>query len=115
MLKDYNLTEKQLTEIHGLTIEQITSLKNIENCITKAVNSWVNYNNSHGTKRDNSNYWYNKALRLAENESMKKGYIVKFDYPGLYPTYEIIDQSTNEKYTEYNGLNFFKRINNFWK
>jgi hypothetical protein len=93
--------------IESLTQDQQKDLKLINKYINKAVRSWTENNNSRGLISDNSDYWYNKALNIC-----KKYGDIEFDYPGLYPTYEITINS--EHYTEYNTENMFKRINNFW-
>lgn len=97
---------------NGITEDQIKAAKTIDKYIQTAVNSWTRYNNTRGNYKDMSGAWYGKAEKIAKAEAEKMGASVKFDYPGLYPTFEVT--INGKTYSEYNTGSFFRRINGFW-
>jgi len=97
-----------------LSPEQIKPFKKINNLLNQSVLAWVMYNDSRENVEDTSNIYDEKAEKIAQAEAKKRGYTVKFSYPGLYPTFEITNANNGKEYTEYNTEGFFKRINGFW-
>jgi hypothetical protein len=95
----------------AITESQLFASNKMHKYINQAVNAWTNYANTPGVP-DNSGLYYVKALKIAQDEANKLNCSVEFDYPGLYPTYEIVKDGKH--YTEYTVESFFKRINGFW-
>jgi len=97
-----------------LSPEQIKPFKKINSLLNQSVMAWVTHNDSGGNVEDTSNIYDEKAEKIAHAEAMRKGYYVKFSYPGLYLTFEITNINNGKEYTEYNTEGFFKRINGFY-
>jgi len=96
----------------AITELQKSISKKINEFITRAIHAWESYNTRGGMTVNRYDYWYNKAEKLAQEAAKEKGYTLYFDYPGLYPTFQL--SKDNQSYTEYNTESFFKRINGFW-
>lgn len=101
--------KKNNNTLNSLTPKQQEDLKFINEYINKAVKSWVDNNNSRGRIPDDSDYWYDEALKICKKYNNGD---IEFDFPGLYPTFEITINNTH--YCEYSTENMFKRINNYW-
>ncbi|HBD92757.1 MAG TPA: hypothetical protein DC057_01135 [Spirochaetia bacterium] len=97
----------------SITNDQLSSSNKITRYINKAVYSWENYINQTLPNDEESEKWYKKAEKIAQAEAKKRGYFVSFDYPGLYPTFEIVGPDGKE-YTAYTTADFFRRINGFY-
>jgi len=93
----------------SIAYDQLPNSNKINRYINKAVRSWENYINQIVPSDEESEKFYKRAEKIAQAEATKKGYTVRFDYPGLYPTFEITNINSGKEYTAYNTAEFFKR------